>query len=130
MNKTSCSQVKIRSPEHCLKLERWQGLQHINKVKEYETVLFLEVSLLFSLFSCEFCLHSAPVSESSEGTITMQIALFLLCTYYFLCFSLQCVTYLYIFMLKEVTVTTPIPLYSVTPCTCFQVPSLKHHEDL
>ena len=23
-----------RTPEHCLKLERWQGLPHINKVKQ------------------------------------------------------------------------------------------------
>ena len=26
-------------PEHCLKVERWQGPPHINKVKQYETVL-------------------------------------------------------------------------------------------
>ena len=25
--------IKIGSPEHCLKLERWQGLPHRNKVK-------------------------------------------------------------------------------------------------
>ena len=43
---TSCPPGKIRSPEHCLKLERWQGPPHINKVKQYETVLSFEVSLL------------------------------------------------------------------------------------
>ena len=34
---------KIRSPEHCLRLERWQGLPHINKVKQYEIVLLRSV---------------------------------------------------------------------------------------
>ena len=29
---------KIRSPQRCLKLERWQGPPHINKVEQYETV--------------------------------------------------------------------------------------------
>ena len=33
------------SPEHCLELGRWQGPPHINKVKQYETVLSLKVSL-------------------------------------------------------------------------------------
>ena len=32
-------------PEHCLKLERWQGPPHINKVKRYETVLSFKDSL-------------------------------------------------------------------------------------
>ena len=32
----SCSQRKIRSAEHCLKLERWQGPPHKNKVTQYE----------------------------------------------------------------------------------------------
>ena len=26
-------------PEHCLTLEKWRGLPHINKVKQFETVL-------------------------------------------------------------------------------------------
>ena len=39
----SCSQRKTSSPELCLKLERWQGPPHINKAKQYETVLFLKV---------------------------------------------------------------------------------------
>ena len=30
---TSCCQRKMRSPEHCLKLGRWQGPPHINNVK-------------------------------------------------------------------------------------------------
>ena len=33
-------------PEHCLKLERWQGPPHINKVKQYEIVLSCKVSLV------------------------------------------------------------------------------------
>ena len=33
------AQRKIRSREHCLKLERWQGPPHASKVKQYETVL-------------------------------------------------------------------------------------------
>ena len=28
---TSCSRREIRSPEHCLKIERWQGPPDINK---------------------------------------------------------------------------------------------------
>ena len=31
------------SPEHCLKLERWQGPPHVNKVKQYEIVLSFHV---------------------------------------------------------------------------------------
>ena len=33
LNKQFVSQRKIRTPEHCLKLERWQGPPNINKVK-------------------------------------------------------------------------------------------------
>ena len=29
---------KVKSPEHCLKLERWQGPPHVNNVKQDETV--------------------------------------------------------------------------------------------
>ena len=29
---------KIRSPEHCLKLENWQGPPNINKVEQSRTV--------------------------------------------------------------------------------------------
>ena len=32
-------------PEHCLKLERWQGPPHINKMKQYETVLSFKITL-------------------------------------------------------------------------------------
>ena len=35
----------MRSPEHCLKLERWQGLPRINKVKQNETVFSFKISL-------------------------------------------------------------------------------------
>ena len=42
---TSCSQKEKRSLEHCLKLERWQGPPHINKIKQYEIVLNFKVSL-------------------------------------------------------------------------------------
>ena len=43
--KTSCCQGKIRSPEHCLKLESWRGPPHRNKFKQYEIVLSFKVSL-------------------------------------------------------------------------------------
>ena len=33
------------SPSKCLKLEKWQGLPNINKVKQFETVLSFKVSL-------------------------------------------------------------------------------------
>ena len=39
------SHNQINKPEHCLKLERWQGPPNINKVKHYETVLSFKVSL-------------------------------------------------------------------------------------
>ena len=39
----------MKSPEHCLKLERWQGPPHMNKMKEHETVLSCEVRLLIQL---------------------------------------------------------------------------------
>ena len=38
------------SPECCLKLERWQGPPHVKKVKQYEIVLSLKVSLLVQFF--------------------------------------------------------------------------------
>ena len=31
------------NPEHCWKLERWQGPPHTNKVKQYETLLFFKL---------------------------------------------------------------------------------------
>ena len=34
----------------CVKLERWQGPPHINKVKQYEIVLSFKVSLFIQLF--------------------------------------------------------------------------------
>ena len=37
-----------RSPEHCLKLERWQGPPHINKVKQYKTLLHLFIQFIQS----------------------------------------------------------------------------------
>ena len=85
----SCSQSKIRSQEHCLKLEVWQGPPHVNKVKQYETLLSFKVSLFiqfiqsrkqreFVYFVCLGIkkrlkkktsspkLHSAPLSKGSE----------------------------------------------------------------
>ena len=60
---TSCSQRKRKSPEHCLKLERWQGPPHVHKVKQHEIVRcpFLRSVCLSShesrvvedLFSCD-----------------------------------------------------------------------------
>ena len=51
-------------PEHCLKLERWQGPPNINKLKQYETLLSFKFSLLIQfvkswkqrLFICLVCL--------------------------------------------------------------------------
>ena len=40
-----CSQRKKKKAlQHCLKLERWQALQHINKAHQHEIVLFFKVS--------------------------------------------------------------------------------------
>ena len=39
------SEEDDKAPEHCLKLERWQGPPYINKVKEGETVLSFMVNL-------------------------------------------------------------------------------------
>ena len=36
---------KKTSPEHCCKLERWQGPPLTKKVKRYETVLSIKLSL-------------------------------------------------------------------------------------
>ena len=43
MNKLFSEETKV--PEHCLKLERWQGLPHLDKVKQYEIVLAFKVIL-------------------------------------------------------------------------------------
>ena len=40
--------MKIKSPEHCLKLERWQGPPHINKVKQYEIKVSLFIQFIQS----------------------------------------------------------------------------------
>ena len=58
---TSCSQRKKRSPEHCLKLGRWQGLPHVNKLQRDEIVLSFKVSFsLINIYSPK--LHSDPLS--------------------------------------------------------------------
>ena len=46
MNKQAVSQGKIRSTEHCLMLQRWQGPLHIKKVKLYEIVFVYSVNLV------------------------------------------------------------------------------------
>ena len=43
MNKLSSEENTV--PAHCLKVERWQGPPHINKVKWYEMLLSFRVSL-------------------------------------------------------------------------------------
>ena len=50
---TSCSQRKIRSAEHSLKLERWQGPPHVHRVKQYTLCCPLRSVCVFSLFSHE-----------------------------------------------------------------------------
>ena len=35
---------KTSSPEHCLRLDRWQGPPHVNNVNHHETVLLFKVS--------------------------------------------------------------------------------------
>ena len=51
INKLFSEEIKI--PEHCLKLEGWQGLPHINTVKLYKLSSPLKSVYLFSLFSHE-----------------------------------------------------------------------------
>ena len=46
---SSCSQRKITS-QNSLKLDRWQGPPHANKVKQYEMCCCLRSVCLFSLF--------------------------------------------------------------------------------
>ena len=49
----NCFQRKLSSPEYCLKLERWQGPPHMNKVKQHKLCCPLRSVCLFSLFSHE-----------------------------------------------------------------------------
>ena len=42
INKLFSEEDKV--PEHCLKLERWRGPQHVNEVKQYEIVSSLDVN--------------------------------------------------------------------------------------
>ena len=51
MNKLFSEENKVL--DHCLKLERWQGPPHINRVKQYEMMLSFKVSLLIQLISAE-----------------------------------------------------------------------------
>ena len=39
------SEKENKVPEHCLKLERWQGQQQYKQVKQYEIVLSFKVTL-------------------------------------------------------------------------------------
>lgn len=48
--KTSCSQGKMSSQEHCLKLKRWQGPPDINKA-EQKAVWNCVFVCLFNVFS-------------------------------------------------------------------------------
>ena len=43
MNNLFSEENKV--PRSCLKLNRWQGLPHINNVKQYETVLSFKSAL-------------------------------------------------------------------------------------
>ena len=44
----------MRYSQHCLKLERWQGLPHIDsKVKQHEIVLSFKVSLFIQFVQSE-----------------------------------------------------------------------------
>ena len=47
INKLLSEENKV--PEHGLKLERWQGLPHVNKVIQCETVVSFKVSFYISL---------------------------------------------------------------------------------
>ena len=69
----SCSQRKIRTPKHRLKLERWTGPPHINKVKQNETVLSFKVSLFIQSFktSLIITLHT-PKCSLRDGEQTEQ----------------------------------------------------------
>ena len=76
-----------KDPQHCLKLERWQGPPHVNQVKQYETLSSFKVSLLIQFFQpwkqedyiCIIRLHcisdftvlkNFTGSRSSEGMFT------------------------------------------------------------
>ena len=39
-----------------LKLERWRGLPHINKVRQFESVLFFKVNLFLQFIQAGFVL--------------------------------------------------------------------------
>ena len=39
------------SPEHCLKLERWQGPPNVNKARQSEIVLSFKVKFVYSVYS-------------------------------------------------------------------------------
>ena len=45
INKLLSEENKIPRTGSCLKLERWQGPPHINKVKQYETVWSFKIIL-------------------------------------------------------------------------------------
>ena len=98
--KQAVRREKIRSTEHWLKLERWQGPPHINKVKHCITVLSFKVSLLIShenkeslFISCEIsvkedvlaCTYSYNNVTTSVGQVTTILLVELLLRYYCLC---------------------------------------------
>ena len=58
INKLLSEEMKF--PEHCLKLERWQGLPHVNTVKQYYLYCPWRSVSSFSLFNYE---NSVTVSE-------------------------------------------------------------------
>ena len=53
-------------PEHYLKLERWQGPPHTNKVKQYEVVLSFKVSLFIHSGKQRELVYSVCVAEQTK----------------------------------------------------------------
>ena len=64
MKQKGCSQRKIRSPEHCLELKRWQGPPHINKVNSMK---------LCSLWK-SVCLSSFIFNHENKESLFVQFA--------------------------------------------------------
>ena len=64
-SKSGCSQWKIRSPEHCLKPERWQGPPHVNKFKQQQTLFGRFVYSAYSVMTTERRICCLGVNQPS-----------------------------------------------------------------
>ena len=62
------------SPEHCLKLERWQGPPNIKKVKQDEVVLSFKVSYTNKVFFYLVCLGFKKKSPNEKLSHLIKIS--------------------------------------------------------